>query len=72
MYQVTGGQLHACVHLALSQSSRDVVTLRCQVGEILVACAIAVAWSPAGAYLQTFERPNKELGNAYKNLKVQL
>ncbi len=44
--------------------------LTCQVGEIPLAGAYAVAWSPAGAYLQTFERPSRELGNAHKNLKV--
>ena len=32
---------------------------------------VAVAWSPRGTYLQTFERPSKEQGNAFKNLKVR-
>ena len=44
---------------------------RSQVGDIPLAGAYAVAWSPAGSYLQTFERPSRELGNAHKNLKVQ-
>ncbi len=44
--------------------------LKRQVGELPLAGAYAVAWSPAGGYLQTFERPSRELGNAHKNLKV--
>jgi hypothetical protein len=35
-----------------------------------VAGVGAVAWSPKGSYLETFERPDKEKGNAFKNLKV--
>ena len=53
---------HASLHMSF--------LLLCQVGEIPLAGAYAVAWSPAGAYLQTFERPSRELGNAHKNLKV--
>ena len=41
-----------------------------QTGRLLVKNVIAAAWSPRGTYLQTFERPSKELGNAHKNLKV--
>lgn len=32
----------------------------------------AVAFSPKSTYLITFQRPNKEAGNADKNLKVRL
>ena len=42
-----------------------------QTGQLDVKNIIAATWSPRGTYLQTFERPNKELGNAHKNLKVR-
>lgn len=43
-----------------------------QTGKLDVANLIAAAWSPRGTYLQTYERPSKEQGNAHKNLKVTL
>lgn len=41
-----------------------------QTGELAVTGVIAAAWSPLATYLQTYERPSKEQGNAHKNLKV--
>ena len=32
---------------------------------------IALAWSPQGGIMQTFERPDREKGNQHKTLKVQ-
>ncbi len=46
------------------------LVLRLQVGGIDVKGAIAIAWSPKGGLMQTFERPDREKGNAHKNLKV--
>lgn len=33
---------------------------------------VAVAFSPSSTFLQTFQRPQKEAGNADKNLKVTM
>jgi hypothetical protein len=33
---------------------------------------VAVAFSPGSTLLQTFQRPQKEAGNADKNLKVTM
>jgi hypothetical protein len=33
---------------------------------------VAVAFSPGSTFLQTFQRPQKEAGNADKNLKVTM
>ena len=33
---------------------------------------VAVAFSPNSTYLQTFQRPQKDAGNADKNLKVAI
>lgn len=41
-----------------------------QVGGLDVKGVIAIAWSPKGGLMQTFERPDREKGNAHKNLKV--
>ncbi len=42
-----------------------------QVGGLPLSGCIAIAWSPTGALMQTFEKPDKEKGNAHKNLKVR-
>ena len=41
-------------------------------GGLDIKHAIALAWSPQGGIMQTFERPDREKGNQHKNLKVQL
>jgi hypothetical protein len=41
-----------------------------QVGGVDIKHAIALAWSPQGGIMQTFERPDREKGNQHKNLKV--
>ena len=41
-----------------------------QTGTLDVMNVIAATWSPRGTYMQTYERPSKEQGNAHKNLKV--
>jgi len=41
-----------------------------QVGSVDVKGAIALAWSPKGGLMQTYERVDREKGNAHKNLKV--
>lgn len=33
---------------------------------------VAVAFSSSGTYLQTFQRPQKDAGNAEKNLRVSI
>lgn len=43
-----------------------------QVGGLPLSGCIAIAWSPTGAIMQTIEKPDKEKGNAHKNLKVSL
>lgn len=47
-------------------------TLLCfvQVGGLNIKGVIAIAWSPQGTMMQTFERPDREKGNQHKNLKV--
>ncbi len=42
-----------------------------QVGGLPLSGCIAIAWSPSGELMQTFERPEKEKGNSHKNLKVR-
>lgn len=64
----TDGQLLAAV-------SADQVSITCfgasQKGTILkVPQIVAVAFSPSSTFLQTFQRPQKEAGNADKNLKL--
>lgn len=41
-----------------------------QVGGLDIRGVIALAWSPKGTIMQTFERPDREKGNQHKNLKV--
>lgn len=41
-----------------------------QVGGVPLSGCIAIAWSPSGSIMQTFERPDKDKGNTQKNLKL--
>lgn len=57
-----------CIHWRLCTEPERL--LAPQTGELAVTNVIAAAWSPRATYLQTYERPSKEQGNAHKNLKV--
>lgn len=58
------------IHFGIAQLSQEHAWCGLQGRTLKLPLLVAVAFSAENAFLQTFQRPQKEAGNADKNLKV--